>query len=167
MAPTPDFIRDLRTHIGTADLWIPAVRGVVVRRHDGGAPLQEPEVLLVKRSDNGAWTVTSGILEPGEQPGEGAVREIEEETAVVARPVRVAGVFATHLVQYGNGDRCRYLDTVLEMEPVSGDPRVNDDESVEVGWYPVSALPEPLAEDQRMVIGWALDDGAPARLLTG
>ncbi|GAB3192560.1 NUDIX hydrolase [Nesterenkonia suensis] len=166
MAPTPEFIRELRAHIGTADLWIPSVRGVVVRRRADGADLPEPQVLLVKRSDNGAWTVTSGILEPGEQPAAGAVREIEEETAVVARPVRVAGVFASHLVQYGNGDRCRFLDTVLQMEPVAGDPRVNDDESVEVGWFPVSALPEPLAEDQRMVIGWALDDGAPARMLT-
>ncbi|MDZ5076934.1 NUDIX domain-containing protein [Nesterenkonia sp. HG001] len=165
MAPTPEFIRDLRTHIGTSDLWIPAVRGVVLRRRVGDVDLPEPEVLLVRRSDNGAWTVTSGILDPGEQPGKGAVREVAEETAVLARPVRVAGVFATHLVQYANGDRCRFLDTVLEMEPVEGEPRVNDDESVDVGWFSVAALPEPLAEDQRMVIDWALDAGAPAQLL--
>ncbi|MDR8018851.1 NUDIX hydrolase [Nesterenkonia aerolata] len=160
--PTPDFIRELRTHIGTAELWIPAVRGVVVRR--SGA---EPEVLMVRRSDSGRWTVTSGILDPGEQPAEGAVREIEEETAVQARPVRVAGVFATHLVQYPHGDQCRYLDTVLEMEPLGGTPRVNDDESVDVGWFPVSALPEPINDDQRMVISWAVDAGAPARFFTG
>lgn len=156
---TPDFIRDLRRHVGTAELWIPAVRAVVVRRIS-----DEPEVLLVRRSDNGAWTVTSGILEPGEQPADGAVREIQEETAVVARAVRVAGVLATHLVQYTNGDRCRFLDTVLEMELVAGEPRVNDDESVQVGWFHLSALPDPLATDQRMVIDWAVDTGAPAQL---
>ena len=157
---TPEFITDLRQHIGTRELWIPAVRGVMLRRDP------EPEVLLVRRSDNGAWTVTSGILDPGEDPAVGAVREIEEETSVIARPVRVAGVFATHLVQYGNGDRCRYLDTVMEMEHVSGEPRVNDDESVDTGWFSVDALPEPMNEDQKMVIAWAVDSGAPAQFFT-
>ncbi|WP_261624430.1 NUDIX hydrolase [Nesterenkonia marinintestina] len=156
--PTPDFIRELREHVGTAELWIPAVRGVVVRR-----TADEPEVLLVRRTDSGRWTVTSGILDPGEQPAVGAVREIEEETGVRARPVRVAGVFASHLIEYPHGDRCRYLDTVLEMEAVGGEPRVNDEESVDVGWFPVSELPEPITDDQRMVIGWVLDAQAPAR----
>ncbi|MGJ9406944.1 NUDIX domain-containing protein [Nesterenkonia aurantiaca] len=158
--PTPDFIKELRQDIGTRELWIPATRGVVLRRATGN---HETEVLLVRRADNGAWTVTSGILDPGEDPALGAVREVEEETGVIARPVRVAGVFATGLVRYPNGDACRYLDTVLEMEPVSGQARVNDDESVEVGWFPVSRLPEPISEDQRMVIDWALDAEAPAR----
>lgn len=153
----PEFITDLREHVGTKELWLPAVRGVVVRR----AP--DPQVLLVRRSDNGNWTVTAGILDPGEDPAVGAVREIEEETSIIARPVRVAGVFATPMVEYRNGDRCRYLDTVLEMEPVSGEPRVNDDESVDAGWYSADALPEPMSQDQKMVIEWALDSGAPAR----
>ncbi|TDS86457.1 NUDIX hydrolase [Nesterenkonia aurantiaca] len=158
--PTPDFIKELRQDIGTRELWIPATQGVVLRRATGN---HETEVLLVRRADNGAWTVTSGILDPGEDPALGAVREVEEETGVIARPVRVAGVFATGLVRYPNGDACRYLDTVLEMEPVSGQARVNDDESVEVGWFPVSRLPEPISDDQRMVIDWALDAEAPAR----
>lgn len=163
--PTPDFIRDLRRHVGTAELWIPAVRAVVVRRRADGRVLPSPEVLLVKRSDDGAWTVTAGILEPGEDPADGAIREVQEETALTACPVRVAGVFAHGPVEYGNGDRCRYLDTVFEMEALGGEPRVNDDESVDVGWFAVTALPEPLAEDQRMVIGWALDAGAPAQFV--
>lgn len=153
----PEFITDLREHVGTKELWLPAVRGVVIRR------TPDPQVLLVRRSDNGRWTVTAGILDPGEDPALGAVREVEEETSVIARPVRVAGVFATHMIEYDNGDRCRYLDTVLEMEPVSGEPRVNDDESVDADWFSVHALPEPMNEDQKMVIGWALDSGAPAR----
>ncbi|GAA1807868.1 NUDIX hydrolase [Nesterenkonia flava] len=160
----PEFILDLRKDVGTKELWLPAVRGVVVRRHDdAGRRLPSPEVLLVKRSDNGAWTVTAGILEPGEQPASGAVREIQEETGVIARPVRVAGVFATHRVEYSNGDSCRYLDTVLEMEYVSGDPHPADDESVDAGWFSVAALPEPMSADQKRVVDWALDAGAPAR----
>ncbi|GAA1145245.1 NUDIX domain-containing protein [Nesterenkonia lutea] len=168
--PTPDFIKALRQDIGTKELWVPATRGVVIRRPDPvdteDGVSAEAEVLLVRRADNGAWTVTSGILDPGEDPALGAAREVQEETGVIARAVRVAGVFATGLVRYPNGDACRYLDTVLEMEALSGDARVNDEESVEVGWFRVSALPEPISEDQRMVIDWALDAGAPARFLS-
>lgn len=161
---TPEFIKDLRRDIGHKELFLPSVRANVIRRHDeDGTALPVPEVLLVRRSDNGAWMVTSGILEPGEEPAAGAVREVEEETGVVVRPVRVAGVAATRLVEYPNGDRARYVDTVFEMKWVSGTPRVNDDESTEAGWFPVSSLPEPLSPGHRETLEWALDAGADAR----
>lgn len=71
----PEFILKLREKIGHDPLWIPAVRGVVF--NDDG------HVLLGQRSDNGRWALISGMLEPGEHPAPGLVREIFEETAVV------------------------------------------------------------------------------------
>lgn len=161
--PTPEYIKDLRKDIGHKELLLPAVTAVVIRRLDSAsAQLPVPEVLLVKRADNGDWGVTSGIVEPGEGPASAAVREVEEEAGVVARPVRVAGVADHGLVVYPNGDRCRFTDICFEMEYVSGTPRVADDESTQVGWFSTEALPEPFTDQHRQRILAALDSGAPA-----
>ncbi|WP_258933416.1 hypothetical protein [Nesterenkonia pannonica] len=66
---TPDFITALREDIGHKELLLPSVRAAVIRRRDAdGSALDAPEVLLVRRSDNGAWMITSGILDPGRSP---------------------------------------------------------------------------------------------------
>lgn len=162
--PTPEYIKDLRRDIGHKELFLPGVTAVAVRRtDDDGNALAVPQVLLVKRSDNGRWSATSGILEPGEEPGPAAAREIAEETGVTARPVRITGVSDHGPVSYPNGDRCWFLDIAFEMEYVSGQPAVGDDESTEVGWFPVDALPEPFVEQHRERIAWAFETGAPTR----
>ncbi|MGO1522390.1 MAG: NUDIX hydrolase [Nesterenkonia sp.] len=164
--PTPEFVKDLRRGIGTKEMWLPGVSAVVVRRQDEyGAAFDVPQVLLVQRSDNEEWTVTSGILELGEDPAPAGVREVHEETGVRARPVRLAGVWTMPLVTYAHGDNCRYLDTVMEFEWISGVPRVNDDESVDAGWFSLSMLPEGLSQAQKRKIDWAADFGSAAKFM--
>ncbi|GFZ93615.1 NUDIX domain-containing protein [Nesterenkonia alkaliphila] len=162
--PTPEYIKDLRQDIGHKELLLPAVTAVVLRRDDdAGIPLPVPQVLLVKRSDDGRWGATAGILEPGEEPGAAAVREVAEETRVQARPVRVTGVSDHGQVVYPNGDICRFLDIAFELEYVSGQPQPGDDEATAAGWFPVDDLPEPFVKQHRERIRWALETGAPAR----
>ncbi|MGA8977926.1 MAG: GNAT family N-acetyltransferase [Pedococcus sp.] len=139
--PTPDFILALREKVGTDLLWLTGVTAVV--RNDRG------EVLLGRRADNGQWALVSGILEPGEQPAVGLVREIEEETGVVARIEALTSVRTLPEQGYANGDRAQYLDLCFLARHVSGEARVNDDESLEVGWFAVDALPEPLMQRAR------------------
>lgn len=164
--PTPEFVKDLRRGIGTQEMWLPGVSAVVVKHHDDdGAALAVPQVLLVQRSDNEEWTVTSGILELGEDPAPAGVREVQEETSVIARAVRLAGVWTMPLVTYANGDNCRYLDSVMEFEWVCGTPRVNDDESRDVGWFSLAALPAGLSAAQQRKIDWAADFGSAAKFM--
>ncbi|MFE3647979.1 MULTISPECIES: NUDIX hydrolase [unclassified Streptomyces] len=139
----PEFIRDLRTDIGTKLLWLPGVSAVVF--DDAG------RVLLGKRADTGGWSVIGGIPEPGEQPAETAVREVYEETAVHVVPEGVVLVETMPPTHYPNGDVCQFMDVTLRCRAVGGTARVNDDESLEVGWFPVDALP-------------ALDDYALSRI---
>lgn len=166
--PTPEYIKDLRRDIGHKELWLPGVSAVVIRRQHDDAASSPPsaEILLVRRSDTGVWTVTSGILDPGEDPAPAGAREIYEETGVVAEPVRLAGVWAMPSITYPNGDQCRYLDTVMEFQWISGEPRVNDDESTEVGWFTLDALPQPMSPHQSRKIQWALDADAPAQFIS-
>ncbi|GAA2169791.1 GNAT family N-acetyltransferase [Pedococcus bigeumensis] len=146
--PTPDFVLALRERLGHDLLWMPGVTAVV---RDGRG-----RVLLARRSDNGRWGLVSGILEPGEQPADGLLREIEEETGVVARIEALAGVWTQPEVTYPNGDRAQYADLCFLARYDSGEARVNDDESTEVGWFAVDALPEGLAPNSRRKLATAL-----------
>jgi 8-oxo-dGTP pyrophosphatase MutT (NUDIX family) len=135
--PAPEYVLKLRKKIGNDPLWVPGVRGVVVDALG--------RVLLAQRADNKQWALVSGMLEPGEQPARGLVREIFEETAVVAEPERVVSVGAVGPFTYPNGDVCEFLDVVFLCRYVSGTARVNDDESLAVGWFGIDELPELMA----------------------
>ncbi|GAA3901834.1 NUDIX hydrolase [Streptomyces sp. NPDC003631] len=146
---TPDFIRTIRASAGHQLLWLPGVTAVVF--DDDG------RVLLGRRADNGRWSVIGGIPDPGEQPAACAVREVYEETAVRCVPERVVLVQALEQVTYMNGDICQYMDITFRCRAVGGEARVNDDESLEVGWFTVDALPE-LNEFGLLRIKQALSD---------
>lgn len=131
---TPDFIRDLRTTAGHQLLWLPGVTALVFD--------DEGRVLLNRRTDTRRWSVIGGIPEPGEQPAACAVREVFEETAVRCVAERIVLVQALDPVTYPNGDVCQYMDVTVRCRAVGGEAQVNDDESLEVGWFAVDALPE-------------------------
>jgi 8-oxo-dGTP pyrophosphatase MutT (NUDIX family) len=131
---TPDFIRALRATAGHQLLWLPGVSATVF--DDQG------RVLLVRRADTGRWSIIGGICEPGEQPARTAVREVYEETAVRCVPERVVLVQALDPIEYPNGDRCQFMDITLRCRAVGGEARVNDEESLDVAWFPLDGLPK-------------------------
>jgi ADP-ribose pyrophosphatase YjhB (NUDIX family) len=130
--PIPDFIVELRRHVGHAPLWLPGITAVVIR--DG-------QVLLVRRSDNHAWTPVTGIVEPGEDPADCAVREVFEEAGVHATARRLAWVHVTRPIVHTNGDHAQYLDHVFRMDWTGGEPFAADDESLEARWFDLSEMP--------------------------
>ncbi|GHH09457.1 NUDIX hydrolase [Streptomyces lanatus] len=146
---TPDFIRTIRASAGHQLLWLPGISAVVFD--------DEGRVLLGQRADNLKWTVVNGIPDPGEQPAACAVREVEEETGVLCVAERVVLVRSGSEVTYPNGDMCQFMDITFRCRAVGGEARVNDDESVRVGWFEVDALPE-MDERQLFRIKQALAD---------
>ncbi len=142
--PTPDFIKQLRTKIGHDLLFIPGVTALVFN--------SAGEVLLGKRSDTGKWAVIGGIIDPGEQPAAAAIREVLEETGVTIAIERVSGVYTSPVITYPNGDVAQYVITAFRCRPIDGEPRVNDDESLEIRYFPLTELPEDLREDHLLRI---------------
>ncbi|WP_350276837.1 NUDIX domain-containing protein [Kribbella sp. HUAS MG21] len=155
--PTPKFILDLRDKIGHDLLWLTGITGVVLNDAD--------EVLLVRRADTGRWSLVAGILEPGEQPAVGLVREIEEETAVRAVVERLVSVESLPPASYPNGDQVQFLDLCFRCRPVAGEPRVNDDESLDVRWWPLADLPD-LPDRERVCLKNALSPDPQPTYLT-
>ncbi|MFD3553290.1 NUDIX domain-containing protein [Streptomyces goshikiensis] len=139
---TPEYIRAIRASAGHRLLLLPGVTAVVF--DDRG------RVLLGRRSDTGRWSVVGGIAEPGEQPAETAVREVYEETAVRCVPERVVLVQMLQPITYANGDLCQFQDITFRCRATGGEARVNDQESLEVGWFEPDALPplDPFALDR-------------------
>jgi ADP-ribose pyrophosphatase YjhB (NUDIX family) len=148
--PVPEFVLTLRAKIGHDPL--PLVGAIAVVFDDRG------RVLMVRRADNRQWALVTGVIEPGEEPAAGALREIEEETGVIARVERLLGVTARGLATLPNGDQVWWTSILFHCRHVSGEARVNDDESIDVGWFEVDRLPGPLLPQQARCLALAQAD---------
>jgi 8-oxo-dGTP pyrophosphatase MutT (NUDIX family) len=149
--PTPEFVVALRRKIGHDPLWLPGVGGVVF--DDAG------QVLLGQRADTGAWTIITGMVEPGEEPALALRREIEEETGVVVEVEYLLDTSVVGPITFPNGDVCTFLTLDFRCRWVSGTARVNDDESLDVRWFPLDGLPPLNARHLALVQGAGTFDG--------
>lgn len=133
--PIPLYVQQMRAKIGHDLLFQPAVSAIIF--NDAG------HVLLQRRSDNGQWSIPGGMIEPGEDVADAVIREVYEETSLTVTPERIIGVWggADHLITYPNGDQTAIISTTFLCRIVSGEPRINDDESLELCFFPTDALP--------------------------
>lgn len=132
--PISDYLRGLRTKVGTALLLMPAV--TVVCRDEQG------RILLARHQDYDQWALPGGSIDPGETPADTAVREMWEETGLVVEPVRVLGVYGgpTFCVTYPNGDQIASVDTVFECRVVGGALAADQEEVSELRYFTPSEL---------------------------
>ncbi|ULA63873.1 MAG: Nudix hydrolase domain-containing protein [Nitrospira sp.] len=136
--PIPDFIRSLRSKIGTELLQVPTA--MVFAYDDSG------RLLLIQDKDSGRWSAPSGIIDPHELPSDAAVREAWEEAGVFVELTRLLGVFAgEHFSKvYDNGDRLAVVTTVFAAKVVRGTPRPDHEETSDARLFlpsEIDALP--------------------------
>ena len=65
---------------------------------------RDGELLLMRRSDNGHWSLPGGFVEMGESVAAAARREVAEETGFQVELGRLVGVYsdpASQIVDYG------------------------------------------------------------------
>lgn len=141
--PISDYFLALRAKIGTACILAPGSSALIFNENG--------EILLQRRSDNGLWHLIGGAADPAEDPVDAVIREVHEETGLTVLPRRLVGVYsgAENLVTYDNGDQVAYTITAFECEIISGEARVNDEESLEVGFFALDALPASLPHKHR------------------
>lgn len=128
------FVARLRQLVGNDLLVLPAVAVLPWDDHE--------RVLLVRQSDSGLWATIGGAVEPDESPHAGAVREAAEEAGVVISLERIRAVlggpeFRNH---YPNGDQTSYVTIVFDARVLSGTPRPDGDETLDVEWFSTSQL---------------------------
>ena len=132
--PISDYLRDLRSKVGTALLHVPSVTALVFDRDD--------RVLLVRHSNGGVWVTPGGAIDPDEAPQDAVVREVWEETGLSVEPVHLRGVFGgpEFRVTYANGDVTSYVMAAFECRYVAGELCVDDDEVTEARYVAASEL---------------------------
>ena len=113
------------------------------------------EVLLQRRADNGKWALPAGRHDIGESSEACAIRECWEETGIMTRVKRLVGIYSdpggNNIFRYPNGYTVHYVMAIYEVEYVSGEITVSS-ESTEVGYWPLSALPEDISDASRQRI---------------
>jgi len=104
------------------------------------------EILLVQRADSGIWLYPTGWADIGYSASEVAVKEVEEETGIIAVPERIIAVLDglrmgfTSIPLYSLVFHCRAVGGELKAHPL---------ETRDVGWFAEDNLPTPLAGAQR------------------
>jgi 8-oxo-dGTP pyrophosphatase MutT (NUDIX family) len=103
----------------TVDAHTQVKAGVMVLIRDS-----EGRILMEQRSDCGLWGLPGGKIEPGESVAEAAIREVQEETGLSVRVIRLLGFYSEpegRIVLYPNAPHTFHLvDVFLEAAIVSG-----------------------------------------------
>lgn len=127
-----------------------AVRRVYV--HDSGAPTavvvtpsvfvaardDRDRLLLVRRSDSGAWELPGGRVDVGESALDTAVRETSEESGVSVRITGLAGRFTdpAYVVVSPRGEEVRQQFVVcLHAWAIGGRPVPDMHETIDAAWF--------------------------------
>lgn len=104
-------------------------------------PDKHGRILMHRRRDNGLWALPGGGMEYGESIGGCVVREVEEETGYIVRPLDIIGVYSdpNHVFAYDDGEVRQEFSVCIACEVVAGHLSVSD-ESIEVEWLAPNEL---------------------------
>ena len=127
--PMSPYMQDIRKKVGHDLLILPSAAVAV---HD-----EQMRLLLCLHRDKNIWVTPGGIIEPGEQPADAAVRETWEETGLLVEITGILGVYGGSdlLIDYANGDRAAYIGTIFHGRIVGGSLSPDGDEIFDARYF--------------------------------
>jgi ADP-ribose pyrophosphatase YjhB (NUDIX family) len=112
---------------------------------------ERDEVLMLKRP-NGRWWYPTGFCDVGVSPAENVACEVREETGLIVTPLRLIGV--TDSLKLGSP--ARHIYSILFYCRIDGGELTPHPlEALEVGFFPLERIPEPLHGPSRKWIALA------------
>jgi len=120
------------------------VLGIIFRHPITGTSiipiLPDGRIVLIRRKDNGLWSLPGGMVDWGEDIPQTVHRELKEETGLeIAHIGRLVGIYSSP----DRDPRVHSICIVVEAE-VQGEMLIQDIlEVMEIAAFPPSALPKP------------------------
>ncbi|GAB3911800.1 hypothetical protein GCM10011575_47840 [Microlunatus endophyticus] len=108
------------------------------------------KVLLCRREDDASWCLPGGLLEIGESPTVGALRELWEEAGVTGEVTRLLGVFDGPA--WGSRSSVHQIAITFEVNVPDAETPAPGEEMSATQYFPVEALREPLHRGQHLRI---------------
>lgn len=133
------YFGQLRALAGDRVLLLTASR-VVVRDAAG-------RLLLIRRSDDGVWSLPAGAMELGESIADCAVRELAEETGLIAGRVTPFALYSgpDYTVRNMFGDTYQHFVVLFRIDEWQGELLRSTEETIDAGFFG-SELPEPISQ---------------------
>lgn len=106
------------------------------------------EILLQRRKDVDRWCIISGHVEFGETVEQAILREVMEEVNVAGKIKRFIGIYSSPLSQTYHYEKrsVQYVTSYFEVQvPGEIDLSFSNDETGELRFFPVTAIPQALA----------------------
>ena len=100
---------------------------------------------MIKRP-NGRWFYPTGFCDVGVSAAENVAREVREETGLTVTPLRLIGV--TDSLKLGSPARHLY-SILFYCRLDGGEIQPHPLEALEVGFFPLDQIPEPLHSPNR------------------
>ena len=148
-----DYIRYFRSMVGT--------KPVIMVTADVGVFNSEGELLMQRRARDGTWGLIGGFMELGEAVEETARLEILEETGLTVGQLELLGVFSSaELLTFSNGDRIQLVTVGYVSDKANGTPQLSE-EGLELRYFNLSALPEPLFAPNKPILEMIRERYAP------
>ena len=134
--PIPEYIRRLRAAVGHERLILVGASAVIRDDVD--------RVLLIRRRDTGQWELPAGFMECDEAISDTVVREVQEETGLEVKPLRLVGLYTDPALQnmtYPQGDQVHVVNAAFECQVVGGRLQADGLETIDADFFPQDQLP--------------------------
>lgn len=111
--------------------------------------IKNNEILLIQRGvepNKGYWGTPGGYVDWNESTEETVKREVKEETNLEATSIKLVGVYSDPKRHPKQVINLVYLVTIADGEAKHGD------DAMDLKWFPLDALPDPMALDHKQNI---------------
>lgn len=101
--------------------------------------VQEDQIMLIRRNDNGLWAVPGGLVEVGETLAQAAQRELWEETGLHGQVTKLLGIFDSRL--WHSKTKAHLYHAIFLAETIDFVPKTSN-EATEIAFFGENNLPE-------------------------